>query len=105
MQPTQTPQTPAAPTPPKTTETKVLEAFVPINRSAWAVAAGWIALFNIPFVITAPVGIVFAILGLRSIKQHPEKIGKGRCWFAIVYGAAVLLFVIIIFSGALSHHS
>ena len=92
------PATSASPTPPeKTTEEKVLEWTVPINRSGWAIAAGYVALFNIPFVILGPISITLGIVGLLDAKKK-QKRGKGRSLFAIIYGAiatAILLYFII----------
>jgi len=63
---------------------------VPIGRSGLAIAAGYVALLG-TLVIPAPLGIVLGILALRDIKKHPEKLGKTRAWFAIVYCIGVLL--------------
>ena len=59
---------------------------IPINRSGWAIAAGYVALFTIPFVFVGPIAILLGILGLNAIKKNPGKVGKGRCWFALIYG-------------------
>lgn len=85
------PQTPDTPTSaPNQDSQKALEMIVPINRSKWAIIAGYVALFNFPFVITAPFAILFAILGLREIAKKPGLKGKGRCWFAIIYSIVVM---------------
>jgi hypothetical protein len=66
--------------PQKTIDDKLLEWVVPINRSGLAVAAGYFAL------LVPPIGVLLGILALRDIHRDPQKLGKGRAWFAIVYG-------------------
>lgn len=63
---------------------------VPIGRSGLAIAAGYVALLG-TLVIPAPLGIILGILALRDIKKHPEKLGKARAWFAIIYCTGILL--------------
>lgn len=104
---TQTPQTPATEQPvsavaqpqqtvaPVPERNRALEMVIPINRSGLSIAAGYVALFNIPFVIMAPIGIVLGVLGLHDIKQNPGRAGKGRCWFAIVYGSLTILLIAV----------
>jgi hypothetical protein len=65
---------------------------LPIGRSGFAIAAGYIALFSV-LVIPAPFAILFGYLALRDIKRHPEKTGKGRAWFGIVMGVLVIVIV------------
>jgi hypothetical protein len=68
---------------------------IPIGRSGYAIAAGYIGLFSI-LVIPAPFAILFGYLALKDIKRHPEKTGKGRAWFGIIMGILVILFVLIV---------
>ena len=86
------PQQTVAPVPERN---RGLEMVIPINRSGLSIAAGYVALFNIPFVIMAPIGIVLGVLGLHDIKEHPGRAGSGRCWFAIVYGSLTILFIVV----------
>lgn len=71
-----------------------LEILVPINRSGWSIAAGYVALFNIPFLITAPFALILGIVGLIDIKKNPSRAGRGRCWFAIIYSGLALAIAI-----------
>lgn len=68
-----------------------MEWVLPVNRSGWAIAAGYVALFNFPFVFLAPISLVLGIIALVSLKHHPGKRGYGRAIFAIVYGLAVTI--------------
>jgi Domain of unknown function (DUF4190)/zinc-ribbon domain len=71
-----------------------LRMVIPIGRSGYAIAAGYIGLFSV-LVIPAPFAIIFGFLALKDIKRHPEKTGKGRAWFAIVMGILVVLLVAV----------
>ena len=70
----------------KTAGDRVLEWSVPINRSGLAVAAGYVALFTIPLLFVGPIAVLLGILALGDIRRNPEKLGRGRAWFAIIYG-------------------
>ena len=91
-------QTPTQSAKEKSTEQKVLEWTVPINRSPWALAAGYVALFSFPFIILGPIAVALGIVGLNDAKKR-QKRGKGRSIFAIVYGgiATFVLFWAIMF--------
>ncbi len=65
---------------------KTLEMIVPIDRSAWAIAAGYVALFTIPFVIVGPIALGLGLASLSNLKKNPDQAGRGRTWFAIIYG-------------------
>ena len=80
------PQQPQAPQ-----RDKVVEMLIPINRSGWAIAAGYVALFNFPLVFCAPIALVLGIIALMDIRKHPDHAGRGRIWFAIIYSAIIIL--------------
>lgn len=67
---------------------------VPVGRSAWAIAAGYLALFSV-LLVFAPFAVFCGVMALRSIKRHPWLGGKGRAWFGIVAGGAVCAFMAI----------
>jgi hypothetical protein len=62
-----------------------LKWVVPIGRSGWAIAAGYLGLFSV-IAIGAPFAILTGILALNDIKKHPERGGKGRAIFGIAMG-------------------
>ena len=94
MSPEQTPP-PTQPVAPLSPDTeKALGYIVPINCSGWAIAAGYLALFNIILLpLSGPLSIVFGILGLRAIRKNPKLRGRVRCWFAIISSAALILLI------------
>jgi hypothetical protein len=59
---------------------------MPIGRSGWAIAAGYVALFSL---IIWPLGIASIILAFAAwadMGRNPEKLGKGRALFAFLVG-------------------
>jgi hypothetical protein len=75
-----------------------LKYVLPIGRSGWAIAAGYLGLFAI-LVVPAPLALGCGILGLREISRNPKKIGKPRAIFGIVMGAlgsALLAFLLLV---------
>ncbi|MBC8010741.1 MAG: DUF4190 domain-containing protein [Burkholderiales bacterium] len=58
---------------------------IPVGRSGWAIAAGYLGLFSVLFVF-APFALVCGIMALRSLRRNPQLVGKGRAWFGIVMG-------------------
>ncbi len=77
---------------------EALKYIIPIGRSGIAIAAGYIGLFSI-LLIPAPISFVFGLWALSDLKKHPEKIGKGRAYFAIIMGIIFsIIWVIYYFS-------
>jgi hypothetical protein len=73
---------------------KLLAWAIPINRSGLAIAAGYVALLTLPILVVGPVAVLLGILALGDIKRHPGKLGKGRSWFAIIYGGLGTLLLV-----------
>ncbi len=72
-----------------------MRMLLPVGRSLWAIAAGYLGLFSILFVF-APFALITGILAVLDIKKNPEKHGLGRAIFGIVMGA--LFSIILIFA-------
>ena len=70
---------------------RVTRMLLPVGRSGWAIAAGYVALFGIVIFPLAPLGGVLALLAVRDIRRHPQRHGMGRAVFALVIGAAWML--------------
>lgn len=58
---------------------------VPIGRSYWAIAAGYLGLFSL-LCVPGPFAVAAGILALYDIRKHPGLGGKGRAIFGIVLG-------------------
>jgi hypothetical protein len=72
-----------------------MRALLPVGRSWWAIASGYLALF----IITAPLAVITGILAIREIRSNPHKHGMGRAIFGIVFGGlCTLIFVFTMFS-------
>ena len=80
---------------------KALRMVIPIGRSGYAIAAGYLALFSV-LCIPAPLALVFGILALKDIKKNPEKTGKGRAYFGIIMGCLFSILLVVVMVGALS---
>jgi len=64
----------------------VMRFVLPVGRSLWAVAAGYVGLFSV-LLIPAPLALLLGIVAIVDIKRHPKKHGMGRAVFAVVMGA------------------
>lgn len=75
-----------------------IKYILPVGRSGWAIAAGYLAFLNILFIlsiVTAPVTLIFAYLGWRDIKKNPDKLGMGRIYFAVITSVLALLLLFL----------
>lgn len=66
-------------------DSALMRAIMPVGRSWWAIASGYLALL----VITAPFAVITGILAIRDIRRNPHKHGMGRAIFGIVFGGLV----------------
>lgn len=71
-----------------------LSMLLPINRSGWAIAAGYLALFSV-LCLPAPFALFCGIMALRDLKRQPHLQGAGRAWFGIVMGAIGTLLLLL----------
>ena len=58
---------------------------LPVGRSPWAIAAGYLGLFSI-LLVFAPFAIITGVVGIREIHRNPHLHGMGRAIFGIVAG-------------------
>src|SRR5262245_54304827 len=66
-------------------ESSVARAILPIGRSGWAIAAGYLGLFAVlPIFCLIALGV--GIWAMRDLRRHPHKGGRGRAIFAIIMG-------------------
>jgi hypothetical protein len=73
----------------------VVRMLLPVGRSGWAIAAGYLGLLSL-LGIFAPFALISGIVAVRDIRQHPEKHGLGRAWFGIVMGALGTIALVVI---------
>ena len=75
-----------SPPPLKLADDPVARALLPVGRSGWAIAAGYLGLFSL-LVVPAPLAIGASVLALSDMRRHPEKLGMGRTVFGLIMGA------------------
>jgi hypothetical protein len=72
---------------------------LPVGRSPWAVAAGYLGIFSL-LLVFGPFAIGAGILGLRQLKRKPHLHGKGRALFGIIAGSlATVVLVLVLLPG------
>lgn len=72
----------------------VMRAILPVGRSGWAIAAGYLGLLSL-LGIFGPPALICGLVALNDIRKHPEKHGKGRAWFGIVMGALGTIVIVV----------
>jgi hypothetical protein len=70
-----------------------LKYLVPIGRSGWAIAAGYLGLISV-LVVPAPFALACGLMAVRNIRRDDKLIGMGRAVFGIVMGGLVTLVVL-----------
>ena len=63
-----------------------MRMLLPVGRSGWAIAAGYLGLFAV-LLFPAPFALLTGVLAVRDIRAHPDRSGMGRAIFGIVMGA------------------
>lgn len=66
-----------------------MRLLLPVGRSGWAIAAGYLGLFSM-LVVPAPIALIVSLLAIRDIRRskdspHPKH-GMGRAIFGLVMG-------------------
>ncbi len=73
-----------------------MRMLLPVGRSGWAIAAGYLGLFSMVF-IPAPFAVIVSVVAIREIRKQPSLGGMGRAIFGLVMGSLFsLLFVLMI---------
>jgi len=79
-----------------------MRMLLPVGRSAWAIAAGYLGLFSL-IVLPAPLALIVSIIALWDIHRsrsspHPKH-GKGRATFGLVMGTLGTLVILFVYFG------
>jgi hypothetical protein len=102
-QPNNPPPLPAT----QTTQTKLgdnvgIRMLLPVGRSGWAIAAGYLGLFGL-VIVPAPLALIVSIIAIIDIRKSKgtanQKHGMGRAIFGLVVGiigTAILLLAILL---------
>lgn len=79
---------------------------MPVGRSVWAIAAGYLGLFSF-VLLPAPVSLVVSIIAIRDIRRSQGtakvKHGMGRAIFGLVMGGLGTLALVILFFSPVTH--
>lgn len=90
---------PVQPAPPPHVD-ESLRWVLPIGRSGWAIAAGYLGLFAV-IGIGAPFALITGIVALWHIKHNPHLGGRVRAIFGIVMGTICTAFYGLMLIGAM----
>lgn len=75
-----------------------MRLLLPVGRSGWAIAAGYLGLFSF-LVIPAPISLIISLIALvdiqRSRKTARPKYGLGRSIFGLIMGILGTLILIL----------
>lgn len=62
---------------------------LPMGRSGWAIAAGYLGLFSL-IILPAPIALIVSLVAIRDIRKHRNdphpKHGMGRAIFGLIMG-------------------
>jgi hypothetical protein len=76
-----------------------MRMLLPVGRSGWAIAAGYLGLFSLFGGCVGPIAIVISIIAIRDIKTHPDRHGMGRAIFGLVLGIVGTIMLALILIG------
>ncbi len=82
-----------------------MRMLLPVGRSGWAIASGYLGLFSFfPFIgiVTGVAAIITGIVAIRDIKRNPERHGMGRAIFGIIAGSIFTLAWIVMLIGVVA---
>lgn len=75
-----------------------MRLLIPVGRSGWAIAAGYLGLFSI-LMIPAPLAMITGILAVvdiqKSQRTENKKYGMGRAIFGLIMGSLFTFLLII----------
>jgi hypothetical protein len=75
---------------------------VPIGRSGWAIASGYLGLLSVfPFIgaLFGVAALITGIFAINDIKRNPQRHGMGRAVFGIIMGTLFALVWVVAFLG------
>jgi hypothetical protein len=69
---------------------------LPVGRSGWAIAAGYLGLFSLFGGCVGPFAVIVAIIAILDVRQNPSRHGMGRAVFGLVLGLLGCAFLMLI---------
>jgi hypothetical protein len=101
------PAAPQGPRQPGIGDDAGMRMLLPVGRSGWAIAAGYMGLFALfPFcsVLFGPLAITFALIAMRDIKKNPSRHGMGRAIFGLIAGCIGIVLSVGLFATPFGRH-
>ncbi len=82
-----------------------MRMLLPVGRSGWAIAAGYLGLFSL-VACPGPIAVIISIIAIWDIKTHPDRHGMGRAIFGLVMGIIGSAFLLLLAAGGAfdAHH-
>jgi len=77
-----------------------MRLLLPVGRSGWAIAAGYLGLFSV-LLLPAPLAVLCGILAIRDMNKHPDRHGMGRAIFGLVLGGLGTILLVAMLVGLL----
>lgn len=81
-----------------------IRMLIPVGRSGWAIAAGYLGLFGL-VLIPAPLALVVSLIAIRDINRSrltaKPKRGMGRAIFGLIVGVLGTIALLLILLNAL----
>jgi hypothetical protein len=71
-----------------------IRLLIPVGRSGWAIASGYLGLLSL-LIVPAPFALLTGILAVREMQRNPKKHGMGRAIFGIVMGSLGTIVLIL----------
>jgi hypothetical protein len=78
-----------------------MRMLLPVGRSGWAIASGYLGLFSV-LLVFAPFALLTGVLAVADIRRHSERHGMGRAIFGIVMGVLGTIGLIAVIIASLS---
>jgi hypothetical protein len=76
---------------------------LPVGRSGWAIAAGYLGLFSV-LLLPAPIALGISIMAIRDIRTHPDRHGMGRAIFGLIMGGLGTIPCLFLLASLFMHH-
>jgi hypothetical protein len=80
-----------------------IRMLLPVGRSGWAIAAGYLGLFSV-LLIPAPFALITGIIAIVRIRRDPNLHGMGRAIFGVVMGGVFSVFLVIMLAAMATNH-
>ena len=90
------------PAAPELGDDPAMRMLLPVGRSGWAIAAGYLGLLSF-LGFAAPFALVISIIAIVDLRRHPKKRGWGRAVFGLIMGVlgtvGLLVYLWVILEG------